>query len=189
MANVHTISASEDEIIFSARYSLLRVWFSVIVAFLFPMYLFFYAAYAEVLRGAYILAATCCLMGCVILLMTLDAILFKALLFYADRVVKVWHLFGRRTIYYSRAKVIGPPKGYEWVSSGHAIRETRTGRDFLLQVPISFMAFFFSSGTSKKIASILDYLTGDKEKNPRISTKSILPAEVIAVPKVPGIHN
>lgn len=171
----------EDEIIFSARYSPFRVWFSVIIMFLPFMWLFFGVAYADLLRGKYINALLLALMPSIALLFTLDSIFFRRLVFYEDRVVKLWYVLGQRTIYYSRAIVIGPPKYFHWLSSVYAIRETgENGKYLLMQIPISYIAFFFPSATSKGIETIVNCLTGDTANIPkRIFVKSRLPKEAI----------
>lgn len=109
------------------------------------------------------------------IVLTLDSILFKDLVFYNDNVTKSWYLFGSRSICYQYAKIVGPPKYFEWLSSAYQIRETNdNGKTILKQIPILYISFFFSSNASKTIRDIGDLLTDDKENNPRPFKKTNL---------------
>jgi len=180
MVNDDQMKTHDDELVFSARYSPFRVWVMVIFIAMFPIWVFLRVSYLNLLRGEYLNAF---LFSAPLLLMiyfTLDSILFKELLFYSDRVVKIWHFFGRRTIYYRRAKVIHPPWYLRWL--GHAIRETReNGKDLLMQMPVSYVACFLRADSIKMIGKILDYLTEDTENNQKPFRKARLPKEVICL--------
>jgi len=178
MADSEEITSQEEEILFSARYSVFRVWFMVIVVVMFPTWIFCYLLYIDVLKGEYIHAFFVSVFLLLMLLLALDSIFFKELLFYQDRVVKVWHIFGNRTIYYRTAKVIDPPWYLRWLS--YAIRETgENGKDFLLRVPVSYVAGLFPSDSTKTIGKILDHLTEDTENRSRRFKKARLPKEII----------
>jgi hypothetical protein len=178
MVDKDQITKLEDEIIFSARYSPFRVWIMVMVVALLPMWLLFRVCYLDLLRGKYMDAFIVSVLPLLMLLVTLDSIFFKELLFYQDRVVKVWHLFGRRTIYYSAGKVVDPPHSWRWIFSYHHIRETRIGKNFVIQIPILYIAWLFPSAAAAKIETIMDYLTQDIEDNPRNFKRATLPKEV-----------
>ena len=178
MADDYGMTMHDDDLVFSARYSASKVWFAVIVLFTFPMWLMFNVCYLDLLRGKYIDALISSIVPLFMLLFVLDAIFFKDLLFYQDRVVKVWYLFGQRTIYYRAAKVVDPPPYLRWILTNHHIRETRPGKRFVVQIPILYIGSFFPSESVAVIARILDYLTEHSEDNPRIIKKAVLAKEV-----------
>lgn len=178
MGDDEQTKTEQDEIIFSARYSVFRVWFMVIVVEMFPTWILCYLLYIDVVKGRNIHAFFVSLLLLLMFLLALDSMSFKELRFYQDRVVKIWHIFGSRTIFYRTAKVIDPPSYLRWLS--YAIRETEeNGKDLLLQMPVSYVACLFPSDSSKMIGKILDYLTEDTENNPRTFKKVGLPKEVI----------
>jgi hypothetical protein len=179
MGDDEQTKTEQGEIIFSARYSVLRVWSMVIVVAMFPTWIFCYLLYIDVVHEKYIHAFFVSVLLLLMLLFTLDSILFKELLFYQDRVVKVWHIFGSRTIYYVAGKIVDPPRYWRWVLSGHHIRETRSGKNFVLQIPVLYIGSMFPSTTARKIETIMDYLTQDVQNNPRNFKKASLPKEVI----------
>ena len=179
MVENEQLKTQDDEIIFSARYSVSRVWLLLIVVAVFPTWLLFSVVYLDLVRGRYIDALLFSILPLLMLLFTLDSVFFKELLFYQDRVVKVWHIFGNRTIYYVAGKIVDPPRYWRWVLSGHHIRETRPGKNFVIQIPILYVGSMFPSTTVQKIETIMDYLTQDVENNPRTFKKASLPKEVI----------
>lgn len=169
----------ENEIIFSARYSPSKVWFTIITLFMFPMWILLSSAYHLTLKGQYSIATGCSLLGTAILLFTLDSLLFKELLFYRNRVVKVWRFLGQRTIYYSRAKVTGSSTSYRYFLRVFQIKESQIGKALFIQVPISCIFFFFPPDVRNKISNIIDYLADDTSTGLKMFNKSSLPKEVI----------
>jgi hypothetical protein len=188
MAKDDGMTTHDDDLVFSQGYSAFKVWFSVIVLGALPMWLMFYACYLNLLRGEYIDALILSAVPLAMLLFVLDAIFFKELLFYRDRVVKVWYLFGHRTIYYRAAKVIDPPPRFRWILTYHHIRETRPGKAFVLQIPILYIGSFFPSASAEVIARILDYLTEHSQDNPRIIKKAELAEGWSHVSRKGSIH-
>jgi hypothetical protein len=179
VVNNSQANAPGDEIIFSARYSPFRVWISVVVH-LFPLGLILAIACVGVESGQYGMALLLWIIFMVLILEFLDSLFLKEIRFYRDRVAKLWHLFGSRTIFYSKAQVTGPPDFYRHLSSLHSIREIRdNGKASLLQVPIVYISFFFSSDTAKRMGQIIDCLTEDTESNPRMVRKLTLTKEDI----------
>ena len=118
----------------------------------------------------------------ILLVIVSDSLLFNNITFYEDRVVKEWFFVGSITIYYMRAKVIGPPSGFTWLSSAHQIRKTdENGKSLLRQIPIFYISFFFRKKDTNIIADILNYLTDDEHNNPRVFKKTIL--QSVAAPR------
>jgi len=178
MANNDGINEQDNDLVFLARYSVSRVWFSVIVVWVFPTWVLCYLLYVDMLKGNYVHAFFVSVFLVLALVAILDSTFFKELRFYQNRVVKVWHVFGNRTIYYRTAKVITPAWWLRWLSC--VIRETtEDGKDLPLQLPVSFIACLFPSYSRKVIGKILDYLTEDTENTSRHFKKASLPKEVI----------
>ncbi len=169
--NSQTTPAKEpqDEIVYTACYSKWRMY----ISFLIMMPLYFTLAIGTIIFMIIDKKFIGALLWILIFLLpmtvlTLDSILFKELVFYSDKVTKSWYLFGSRTIRYQAAKIVGPPRNFEWLSSAYQIRETNEfGKTILKQIPILYISFFFPSKTSKTIREIGDFLTEDKENNPR----------------------
>lgn len=147
-----------DEIICSARYSLGRVSLWIIGHFL-VVYLCFGLAHDSFLKENHIGAFVMFAIGLLLLLFVLEQIFSERIIFYGDRVTKVWHVFGSRTIYYSNAKATGPGKGTYW------IRETGLNRQYAFtKIPIVCRPYLCSSDVSKEVRAILDRLTDSRIK-------------------------
>jgi hypothetical protein len=176
----YQVNVPADDIIFAARYSPRKLWFYIIAFFTFPLVLMFVGVCLALAQKNYRGAVAGLTLGSVILLVFLEAIFFKELLFYRDRVMKVWHLFGQKTIPYTRANVKRPDWYMRWVSSAHHIFESEEdGRPIRMRLPLLYHSSFFPPKTATKIEMIMDYMTEDKENNPRKFRKSILPKEVV----------
>jgi hypothetical protein len=166
----------QNEIVYTGCYSKWRMYISLLIQI--PFYLtlvigtiIFCINDKEYVRA--FLLTLMFLLPCI--LITSDSILFKELIFYRDKVTKLWYLFGSRTIYYGNAKIVGPPRNMKWLSSAYQIRENNDkGKTILKQIPILYISFFFPSKTSKAIKEIGDFLTDDKESNPRLFKKTNL---------------
>ena len=101
-------------------------WFgATFVAYL--VFAAFYGGfYAFPAKGQYFRTA-CAIIGMFILPpMLVDILLGTEVVFYRDRVEKVWHLLGRRTISYSRAEVRGLRMNFDGFRRD--IRSKRSGR-------------------------------------------------------------
>jgi hypothetical protein len=97
--------------------------------------------------------------GLLLLLFVLEQIFSARIIFYGDRVTKVWHIFGSRTIYYSNAKATGHGAGTYW------IRETGLDRQYVFtQIPIVCRPYLCSSDVSKEVRAILARLTETKSE-------------------------
>jgi hypothetical protein len=189
------MTPQDDEVILSVRYTigggyaglstLVVVWFC-------------YVSYLLVLWEDYLRAAIA-VPGCLILLGgSVSALFFKNLLFYRDRLVKVWHLFGQRTIPYSRAKMCVNPPWLRGILFPYGkpllvpyrepfrVRETdTTGRVRMIQTSIGFGSIFVSPDTNDKVEAIMSYLVGVEDKSKlyeksRIFTKSTLPKDILS---------
>lgn len=135
----------------------------------------------EIFRaGEYFNGLLWSLMTLAILILFFDSILFGGLYFYKDRVVKMWRFGSKRTIYYTNAKVYGPPIGFKWLTSGYTIRATKkNSRVFIWQIPIQYMSFFFSSNDANNVNKIINFLTGNELSNPRIMKTLSLSFDVL----------
>jgi len=112
------------------------------------------------------------------MIIILDSLLFKQIVFYTNRVTKYYYLLGQITVYYSNAEIDGPPGQFKWLSSAYKIRKTdEYGNALLKQVPMLFFAFFFSKRDMEQINNIINCLTEDLKNNPRIFKKNILNEE------------
>jgi hypothetical protein len=118
----------------------------------------------------------------IVLVWALDVIFTDRIVFYQDRVVKIWNFLGQKTIYYSKAKVTGAPRNWQIQrSKWYQITETGdNGRRIWLQIPILYCAQFVPPDTAKRIDLIIDHLTGKNENRTRIFKERFLPIEVIS---------
>lgn len=112
--------SQSDELIYFVKYSPLKLLLSWLVNSL-GIYLII-GVNIEILRaGEYFNGVLWTFMSLAILIIFLDSILFKGLYFYKDRVVKMWRFGGKRTIYYTNAKVYSPPSIFKWLTSSYKI--------------------------------------------------------------------
>ena len=177
------IDATQDEVIFSAKYSIGKVSSSLIICCL-VVYLWSgntygiaHDIYDGIVEGQGPLHFM--LLGSIILLLltpllplVLNPLCFKEIIFYSNRVEIVRRIIRCKTIYYSNGMVeratLLPGYLIEEVREKEQPQPTRLYNDMEV--------FFFPSGAAKKIETILDYLTDDtSKKNPRVFKKSILP--------------
>lgn len=177
MVNGERDKPPADQIILKTKFSGSFFRFSQ-MATLFIIGIMFYAAYVHLLRGSYQRGVILILIVLLLVLMALRGTLTKEFLFYQDRVVQVWYLFGKRTIYYSRAQVEGP--FFPWPAKGYQIKEIKEeGKVPLRQIAISFGIRSMPPETIENIEAIFDYLTEDTKNNLRRCKKVTLPREVI----------
>lgn len=172
-------SSESDELIYFAKYSFIKLLFSWLVNSL-GIYLII-GVNIEILRaGEYFNGVLRTFLSLAILIIFVDSILFRGLYFYKDRVVKMWKFGGKKTIYYNNAKVYGPPIIFKWLTSSYTIRATKKdGRVLILQFPIQFMSFFFSSKDANNVNKIINHLTGNQLSNPRIMKIHSLNFEIL----------
>jgi hypothetical protein len=172
-------SSKSDELVYFAKYSTLRLLFSWLINAL-GVYLLITVSISLLREGKYINGFLWLLMTLAILFLFLDSILLRGLYFYKDRVVKVWKFGGNTTIYYTAAKVYGPPNRFKWLTSSYTIRATKNnGKVSFLQVPIQYVSFFFSSTDANNVNKIINYLTESELSNPRIMKTYFLNSEVL----------
>ncbi len=109
----------------------------------------------------------------------LDLLLSDRIIFYGNRVTKIWHILRPRTIYFSRAKV-GRDKSrdpLEW-----EIRETGPNGEYLfIQKLIFYNPRFFPSEASQEIQSLLTDLADDEIEGRRYSKKADLIAVIVTL--------
>ncbi len=167
-------------LIYIAKYSKLKMIMSLILIIPLPLYLMMQVSYVNYIENDYVYFVCFLLLSFLLIVIAVDSLLFNTLAFYKDRVVKTWFFLGSVNIYYSRAKVIDPPSCLKFFSSAHQIRKTDdSGKTLLRQIPIFYMSFFFNAKDKRIIENIMDYLTGDKQNNPRVFKQSILHKEVV----------
>jgi hypothetical protein len=177
------MNAAQDEVIFSARYSIGRVSLSVIICCLF-VYLWSdnahniaYDIYDGIGEGQGPLHFL--FLGSIILLLlmpflpiALNPLCFKEIIFYSNRVEIVRRIFRSKTIYYSNGMV---ERGI--LLPGYLLEEVpEKGQTPPTRLLYDFDLWFLPSEAGKKIEAILDYLTDDaSKKNPRVFRRSTLP--------------
>ncbi|MFH1115942.1 MAG: hypothetical protein V1792_18680 [Pseudomonadota bacterium] len=101
--------------------------------------------------------------------------------------VKVWHVFGKRSIPYNMTRLDfasllnGPRKGKVYV-----VKEVGTsGSVSLLQVPIFYRAYMVTPETDKQVDAVLSYLIGIQsdtrvEEKSRSFCRALLPKELLS---------
>lgn len=110
----------------------------------------------------------------------LDILLVKKIVFYGDRVEKVWHLLGRRIIPYSKTEVRGPSDSFRWLQKAYAIRAVGSdGKRHLMQIPIFYNARFVDPAVAMQIDAIMAYMADGLVNKPTRFAKVTLPKEVV----------
>ena len=182
------IVATQDEVIFSAKYStgiVSGVISSVLITWCLVFHSWYGIAYdiAHDIYDGIVVGGQgplhFLLLGSIMLLLLLpllslafNPLCFKEIIFYPNRVEIVRRIFRSKTIYFSNGLV---ERGI--LLPGYLIEEVREkGQPQPTRFYYDFTVFWFSSEAGKKIETILDYLTDDSSnKNPRVFKRSILP--------------
>jgi hypothetical protein len=185
------IDAAQDEVIFSAKYSIgnvsaiLVTWCLSVCLFVYlrhgVTYHIAYDIYYDIVFGGldplYLLAlgSIMFILFLPFLPLALNPLCFKEIIFYPNRVEIVRRIFRSKTMYYSNGAV---KKGM--LLPGYLIEEVKD-KALPHRTPFiyDFEPFFFPSEAGKKIETILDYLTDDSSKKKlRSFKKFILPGQV-----------
>ena len=178
------IEAAQDEVIFSAKYSvgyvsvILVSWCLVICLCRGPVYNIAHDIYDGIFVGGqsplfFLISGSIILLLLLpILPVALSPLWFKEIIFYANRVQIVRRIFRRKTIYYSNATV---KRGT--LLPGYLIEEVREkGQPQRTPFLYDFQPYFFPSEAEKKIETIRDYLTDDStNKSTRLFKRCMLP--------------
>lgn len=180
MISSDQIDAYRQQVILSARYSARR-WFwgmgLIFLAFITSLCSIFLIQRGNVKGIVGPIGAS------IVLLFALDQIFTDQIIFYQDKVVKIWHFLGQRTIYYSSAKVTGGNSKVVQRPKWYQITETKdNGRRLWFQIPILYGAQFVPSDTAEEVDVIVDYLTGNDKNRSRSFKKSFLPLDVVCRP-------
>ena len=176
---IHKLNKTEDTVLYLATYSPIRILITWLINAL-GVYLIVGTTVETIKAGEYVLGILWVVLLVAIIAIILDSFLTKGLYFYNDRIEKRW-LFGlSRSIVYANAKIIGPPDGYKWLTSGYTIRETNnSGKSILWKLPIQYISFFFKAQDQNKLTKIWEHLTQNKTDNPRIVKVQFIYAETI----------
>lgn len=165
------IQPTDDEVILCVTYKRLLSWVIGILLVLLG-FACIASPYYFMQSGKYARAIICPIGGAVLLVLGVEVLFTKHILFYKDRLEQVWHFVGERKIFYDRAKLVwasrlnGPRKGKTYL-----IKEVETsGRAPFLQVPIYYVAYFVSPDTEEQVDRVLSYLVGI-ENNSRVNEK------------------
>jgi hypothetical protein len=151
-----------DEIICCAYFCRGRALIPILVTLLLLVY-FVYGSHETFLKGDYLGMLIFFVTDLMAVLFLLDYLLSDKIIFYRNRVTKIWHAFGSRTIYYSSAKAHRNP---ESMTESWTISETRlNGKVLFPQIPICFQRRLYSADALEEILSILSDLAGDKTKD------------------------
>jgi hypothetical protein len=166
-----------NEIIGSAHFSMGRAIFRIIrgsIVFL----LCIMAGFVTLSMEEPLWSILVFVVGLLMLRSLLDLVLSDRIIFYGDKVTKIWHIFGPRTIYFSRAKIWRVQSRVDplmWV-----IRETGpNGERLFMKKPIIYDPPFFPSEASEEILSLLIDLAGDEIEGGRYTMKDHLIAGLI----------
>jgi hypothetical protein len=185
------IDSAEDEVVFSAKYSIGNVS-AILVTWCLSVCLFVYLwhgathdiaydIYDGIVVGEldpiYLLALGSIMLILLLpfLLLALNPLCFKEIIFYPNRVETVRRIFRGKTIYYSNGMV---ERGT--LLPGYLIEELPE-KGQLKSIPFlyAFELFFFPSEAGREIETILDYLTDDlSKKKLRPFKRFILPGLV-----------
>jgi hypothetical protein len=179
----------DDEVILCVRYTTFVGWL-VLIGVMFLVYIFCDALYRLIPGGKYVEALIVGAAASVMLAGAIDFLFTKHVLFYRDRIVKVWHFLGQKTIPYERAKLIVSPRFVQrrvWPLPNNGFRISltdKTGRTYPIQIPVLFPRICVAAETRKKAEFIVSYLadvedTSKLYEKSRIFTKSTLPKDIL----------
>jgi hypothetical protein len=159
-SNTGQNSGPEPNIIGYAHYSIREALFQIVKwSILFSM--FTMLVHHCVQEGKYLEMVVMIMADLMAFLAVVDYTFSDRIIFYRDRVTKIWWGLGSKTIYYFDAKVSKNSKGLEWCQ----IREKGpNGKPFLFQIPIRYYPDLFHSQESEKILSILADLADVRTK-------------------------
>lgn len=179
-----SVNGAQDEVIFSAKYSvgkiavILVIWCLIIYLSRGSVYNIAHDIYDGIVVGGestlFFLAS-----GSIILLLllpilpvVLSPLYFTEIVFYPNRVQITRPVLRSKTIYYSRGAV---KRGT--LLPGYLIEESREkGQTQRTPLLYDFQPYFFSSEATRRIQTILDYLTDDStNKGTRLFKRSMLP--------------
>lgn len=162
--NTGQTGPQDDEVILRVTYNTFTFWFLSIFC-LGLTTLGWYVVYVCVLRSAYLLALICVPGALGTLAVTIDGSLTKHILFYDNRLVKVWYFLGQRTIPYAKAKLC-VNSGYRQWRYGDAGKSFRvweiddTGRVLWSQVYVGYCYPCVPGETRERVQTVLSYLLG-----------------------------
>lgn len=134
-------------------------------------------AYASMVREGWkghLLESALLLAGLVMILLFLDTLFSERLIFYSDRVTKVWRGFGSRTIYYLNAEVGDTYHGMVSIRESDA-----NGRRSWPQIPIFIQDSLFSFKVREELNVIINYMTGGLRWGKGVIKKSTLDKEAL----------
>ncbi|MBI4964364.1 MAG: hypothetical protein HY913_13890 [Desulfomonile tiedjei] len=161
-----------NAIIGGAHFSMGRAIFGIVRGSV-VLSLCFMSGFVMLSMGEPLLSVLMFVLSLLMLRSLLDLILSDRIIFYGNRVTKIWHILGSRTIYFSRAKVwrqqstVAPPI---WL-----IRETAPNdqRRFIKK-QIEYDPRFFPSEAAEEILSRLVELAGGEVERTPYSRKDWL---------------
>jgi hypothetical protein len=188
--NTNETSQLDDEPILCVRYTTALKWLARIVM---PpvVFLLFYAIHLFLLREDYLRALIVAVPALTFLVGGIDTLLTKHILFYRNRITKVWYFLGQKTIPYARAKLrVFPAYMRNWpgwrtaMKSFSIVEVDDKGRDTLIQFPISYSFVSVAPATRKAVEAVLTYLLDipkgwDIYETKGFFAKCTLPKEVI----------
>jgi hypothetical protein len=191
----HPNAPQNDEVILCVRYPTFRSLLAAVCAIAVGIAPW-NTVYSLVLSGNYVKAFFAAGF-CLIMIYGGSELLFtKHILFYRDRIAKVWYLFGQRTVPYERARLIADPApvGFRWVKA-LSIQETNSkGEVLTFQVPIRFTSHFVSRETRRKVETVTGYLVDVEDRSKlyeesRIFVKSTLPKDILCQNQEPTYNS
>ncbi len=180
MVDKEPTSSQYNEPILTVPFTTGWRWFGAIFTGCAVFAEFYGGLYVFSLKGQYFRTACSIIVMLMFPPLTLDILLGKEIVFYRDRVEKVWHLLGRRIIPYSRAEVRGAVDQFRWLQKGYTIKEIGAdGKRHLMHIPIFYNARFVHPAITKQIDAIVTYMAGGPLNKPTRFTKHTLPKEVV----------
>lgn len=191
MDAANQMKPQDDEPILCVRYTTDLGWV-VRIAVLGMGVLLLYAMHLFLLREDYLRALIEAVAASIFLAGATDSLLTKHIVFYQDRVVKVWYFLGYKTIPYARGKLRVWPAymryhlGYKTARKSFGILEVDdTGRVPLLQMPIGYCFICVTPTWRKQVETVMRYLLGGEEgadiyEADGVFVKSTLPKDILS---------
>ena len=168
-----------NEIVGSAHFSMGRAIFSIMGPCIVSLYCIM-AGFITLSRGEPLWSVLLFVVGVLVLRPLPDLILSDRIIFYGNRVTKIWHILRPRTIYFSRAKVWR--NQFRGDTLMWVIRKTGpNGERLFMQKPIIYRPSFFLSEESEEILSLLVDLADDEIEGGGYSRKDGLVAGIVCL--------
>lgn len=157
-------------ILYVARYSLVRLIFIFLITYPLPMYLLVGASIDLFRESKYLNSISLLFLTAPLVFIFFETVLTREIIFYDYNVSKKFYFIGEVSINYGDGYIICPTGFSKLLSSAHHIRSY----SYSFFYRILFVSFFFSKETRNNVKNIINFLTDYSHVSVRKFTKNKL---------------